>query len=144
MKIAEILRRKGSALVTIRPDDTLQMAAGVLTAKGIGALVVVDAGERLVGIVSERDFVQAYARHKEEMLRYKVADVMTRDVITCTPDDAVKDIMALITHRRIRHVPVTQGGRLVGIVSIGDVLKSRLDEAQQEMLVLRDISLARG
>jgi CBS domain-containing protein len=144
MKIADILRRKGSDLVTIRPYASIEMAAGVMTAKGIGALIVLDDSGHLAGIISERDIVHGFARHKGQMDRSRVADLMIREVITCRPDDSVKHIMAVISDRRVRHVPVMDNGKLAGIVSIGDVLKSRLDETMEEVNVLRDLSLSRG
>ncbi len=144
MKIADILRRKGSDLVTIRPYASIEMAAGVMAAKGIGALVVLDDSGHLAGIISERDIVHGFARHKGEMTGSRVADLMVRDVITCRPDDSVKHIMAVISDRRVRHVPVMENDKLAGIVSIGDVLKSRLDETLEEVNVLRDLSLSRG
>ena len=142
MKIADILRRKGGHLITVRPDDTVAMAVGVMTAKGIGALLVCELGGQFLGLLSERDVVQAIARQRDNVATLRVDDVMTRDVVVCTPADSVKHMMAVITNRRARHVPVLEDGQLVGIVSVGDVLKSRLDEAVEEANVLRDLSMA--
>ncbi|HSE79123.1 MAG TPA: CBS domain-containing protein [Alphaproteobacteria bacterium] len=142
MKIADILRRKGGHLITVRPDDTVAMAVGVMTAKGIGALLVCELGGQFLGLLSERDVVQAIARQRDNVATLRVDDVMTRDVVVCTPADSVKHMMAVITNRRARHVPVLEDGKLVGIVSVGDVLKSRLDEAVEEANVLRDLSMA--
>ena len=142
MNTADILRRKGGHLITVRPDDTVAMAVGVLTAKGIGALLVCELGGQFLGLLSERDVVQAIARQRDNVATLRVDDVMTRDVVVCTPADSVKHMMAVITNRRARHVPVLEDGKLVGIVSVGDVLKSRLDEAVEEANVLRDLSMA--
>ena len=144
MQIADILQHKGSHVVTILPSDTIANAARRLTENHIGALIVRDRWGHVVGMLSERDIVWALARHGAETLGYGVADLMISNVITCRPDDEVRDVMALITTRRIRHVPVMDGDRLAGIVSIGDVLKSRLDEKEHEVNVLRDINLVRG
>lgn len=144
MLIADILHHKGNEVVTIRPTVTAADAAQQLAERRIGALVVRDRFGKIVGIVSERDIVLALARHGASALGMPVQDIMTADVLTCRRDDAVRDIMALITIRRIRHVPVCEGDRLLGIVSIGDLLKSRLDEKMHEVDVLRDLTRVRG
>jgi CBS domain-containing protein len=143
MQISDILHHKGSEVVTILPSETLAAAAKKLAAHRIGALVVRDRLGRLVGMLSERDVVVALSQHANAALAMTVADAMTPDVITCKPADGVREIMAQITVRRIRHLPVCEGDRLVGIVSIGDVLKSRLDEKELELNMLRDLSIAR-
>lgn len=144
MKIADILRQKGSSLITILPTDSIAVAARTLAENRVGALVVRDRRGQLAGILSERDIVRALAGHGAKVLEMRVADLMTREVITCRPSDPVRDIMARMTLRRIRHVPVVEEGLLVGIVSIGDVLKSRLEEKSQEVAVLRDINLVKA
>lgn len=144
MQIADILHHKGSEIVTILPTETIEAAAKKLATKRIGALVVKDRIGRLTGMLSERDIVTALAGNGPSALAMKVEDVMTREVVTCKPTDAVRELMALITIRRIRHVPVVDDGRMVGVVSIGDVLKSRLDEKEQEVAILRDLTLVRG
>jgi CBS domain-containing protein len=143
MQISDILHHKGTEVVAILPSESLAAAAKKLAQHRIGALVVRDRLGRLVGMISERDVVTALSQHAAAALNLTVNDVMTPDVVTCKPADAVREIMALITVRRIRHVPVCDGDRLVGIVSIGDVLKSRLDEKELELNMLRDLSLAR-
>ena len=143
MQISDILHHKGTEIVGILPSESLAAAARKLAQHRIGALVVRDRLGRLVGMISERDVVTALSQHGAAALAQTVNDVMTPDVVTCKPGDAVRDIMALITVRRIRHVPVCDGDRLVGLVSIGDVLKSRLDEKELELNMLRDLSLAR-
>ena len=143
MKISDILSHKGSEIVAILPSETLAAAAKKLAQHRIGGLVVRDRLGRLVGMLSERDIVGAMAQHGEAALAMTVDDAMTPDVVTCRPSDTVREIMALITVRRIRHIPVCEGDKLLGIVSIGDVLKSRLDEKELELNMLRDLSLAR-
>lgn len=143
MKISDILSHKGSEIVAILPSETLAAAAKKLAQHRIGGLIVRDRFGRLAGMLSERDIVSAMAQHGEAALAMTVNDAMTPDVVTCRPSDTVREIMALITVRRIRHIPVCEGDRLLGIVSIGDVLKSRLDEKELELNMLRDLSLAR-
>lgn len=143
MRIAEILSHKGQTdLICVSPDDTVERAAQILTAQSVGALLVRDRGGKLAGIVSERDVVHAIAHHGPAALQLKVNDVMTHEVMTCRAGDLVHDVMRLMTNRRIRHVPVTDGSRIVDIVSIGDLLKWRLKEQDLEVAVLRDLSLA--
>ena len=143
MKISDILSHKGTEIVAILPSETLAAAAKRLAQHRIGSLVVRDRLGRLAGMLSERDIVSAMAQHGEAALTMTVNDAMTPDVVTCRPSDTVREIMALITVRRVRHIPVCEGERLLGIVSIGDVLKSRLDEKELELNMLRDLSLAR-
>jgi CBS domain-containing protein len=143
MQISDILSHKGSEVVSILPSETLGAAAKKLTQHRIGALVVRDRLGRIVGMLSERDLVIALAQRSGDALATPVSEAMSPNVITCRPGDAVRDIMALITVKRIRHVPVCDGDRLLGLVSIGDVLKSRLDEKELELNMLRDLSIAR-
>jgi CBS domain-containing protein len=137
MNVHTILRNKGKSVVTIHPDATVERAVAVLRLRGIGALVVSDDGENVVGILSERDIVEAMARHGGELLAVSVSEVMTCPVVTCEPGDSVAELMAEMTNRRIRHFPVVDDGRLVGIVSIGDLVKSRLDEIEYEAHSMR-------
>jgi CBS domain-containing protein len=143
MQISDILGHKGSEVISILPSETLGAAAKKLTQHRIGALVVRDRLGRIVGMISERDVVIALAQRSGDALTTPVSEAMSPDVITCRPTDAVREIMALITVKRIRHVPVCDGDRLLGLVSIGDVLKSRLDEKELELNMLRDLSIAR-
>jgi CBS domain-containing protein len=143
MRISDILSHKGSEIVAILPSETLAAAAKKLAQHRIGSLVVRDRRGRLAGMLSERDIVNAMAQHGAAALAMTVNDAMTPDVVSCRPSDTVREIMALITVRRIRHIPVCEGDKLCGIVSIGDVLKSRLDEKELELNLLRDLSLAR-
>ena len=137
MNVETILRTKGRAVATIRPDETIGAAVDALISRNIGALVVTEDGERVGGIISERDIVHALTNHGANLLSLKIAEVMTRRVITCEPSDTIEKLMAEMTNRRIRHFPVVKDGRLCGIVSIGDVVKNRLDEVEYEARSLR-------
>jgi CBS domain-containing protein len=137
MNVHTILRNKGRSVVTIHPDATIERAIGVLRQRGIGALVVSDDGENVAGILSERDIVEALGRYGSELLAVSVAEVMTCPVVTCEPEDSVAELMAEMTTRRIRHFPVVECGRLIGIVSIGDLVKNRLDQIEYEAHSMR-------
>jgi len=137
MNVETILRAKGSAVATIRPDETVGVAVQQLIDRNIGALVVSNDGDSVDGIISERDIVHGLADHGTALLSLKVAEMMTRRVVTCELSDSVDQLMAEMTNRRIRHFPVVQDGQLRGIVSIGDVVKNRLDEVEYEARSLR-------
>jgi CBS domain-containing protein len=137
MNVETILRSKGNAVATIRPDETVAAAVTALVSGNIGALVASEDGEHVDGIISERDIVHALARLGPGLLSLTVAEVMTRPVVTCDPAESVAELMAEMTNRRIRHLPVVHDGRLCGIVSIGDVVKNRLDEIEFEARSLR-------
>ncbi len=121
----------------MHPAATLATVAQRLRLERIGALVVLD-GAKLAGIISERDVVHAFAAHRAETSEIKVADVMTRDVITCRPEDSLTRVLGVMTRHRVRHLPVLEGGRVTGLISIGDAVKHRLDELETEAAVLRD------
>lgn len=131
MRISDVLRSKGSAVATVTETTTVVGLLAELATHNIGAMVVVGQ-DGVVGIVSERDVVRKLHEHGPGLLRLQVADIMSSVVVTCSPDDAVDDLSALMTNNRVRHVPVLDDGRLVGIVSIGDVVKNRMDELQAE------------
>jgi CBS domain-containing protein len=137
MNVETILRNKGNWVATIRPDATVADAVDTLKRERIGAIVVSDDGEGVDGILSERDVVIALAEHGDDLLGRPVGEIMTRTVITCDPTDSVGELMAEMTNRRIRHFPVVADGKLRGIVSIGDLVKSRLDEVEFEANSLR-------
>ena len=138
MNVETILRDKGDWVATIRPDATIADAVDMLNRERIGALVVSDdGGGDVVGMLSERDIVIALGRHGEGLLSRPVEEIMTRNVVTCEPGDTVGELMAEMTNRRIRHLPVVADGRLRGIVSIGDVVKNRLGEVEFEASSLR-------
>lgn len=137
MNVETILHNKGSWVATIRPEATIAEAVDMLRHERIGAVVVSQDGESVDGILSERDIVIALADCGTDLLLRCVDDIMTRDVVTCEPDDTVGELMAEMTSRRIRHFPVVTDGRLCGIVSIGDLVKSRIDEVEFEASSLR-------
>jgi CBS domain-containing protein len=137
MNVETILRNKGHSVATIRPDETVGSAVDQLISRNIGALVVSEDGNSVDGIISERDIVHGLADRGTGLLSLKIAEIMTRKVVTCDPSDSVEQLMAEMTNRRIRHFPVVRDGRLCGIVSIGDVVKSRLDEVEYEARSLR-------
>ena len=137
MNVQTILRAKGNAVATIRPNETVGAAVKELISRNIGALVVSEDGESVDGIISERDIVHGLADHGAALLSLDVAQMMTRRVAICELSDSVDQLMAEMTNRRIRHFPVVQDGRLRGIVSIGDLVKNRLDEVEYEASSLR-------
>ncbi|MFM8600009.1 MAG: CBS domain-containing protein [Mycobacterium sp.] len=139
MRIADILRTKGSTVATVTETTTVVGLLGELANGNIGAMVVIapEGPENVVGIVSERDVVRRLHEHGPDLLRRSVADIMSAAVLTCGLDDRVDDLAALMTNNRVRHVPVLDGGRLVGIVSIGDVVKNRMEELQDEQRQLQ-------
>ena len=142
MSVGDILKAKGSDVETIPPDATVGEAVARLRDAEIGALVVSSDGRAVDGVLSERDVVEGLADHGGDILGRKVEDVMTSRVATCSPDDGVEKVMLEMTELRARHFPVVEGGGLVGIVTIGDVVKNRLDEVQLEKNVLRDSYIA--
>ena len=137
MNVETILRNKGNWVATIRPDATIAEAVDMLHRERIGAIVVSNDGDGVDGILSERDIVAALAEQGTNLLSRSVDDVMTHDVVTCDPGDTVGELTAEMTNRRIRHFPVVSEGRLCGIVSIGDLVKNRLDEVEFEAKSLR-------
>lgn len=143
--VSTVLNTKGRTVVTILPSETVAKAAALLHEKRIGAVVVRDVRGKVAGILSERDIVRAVGQRGADALHLRVEELMTKEVRTCKPGDSIKDLMQTMTLRRHRHVPVCDdGGELVGIVSIGDVVKARLDEQAHEVAVLRDITLVKG
>jgi len=132
MRISDVIRRKGDLVVTIRSDATVLRLLEILEQHHIGAVVVSDDGSTVSGIVSERDVVRHLLSDGVAVLEQSVARIMTSDVQTCVPEDAIEDLGAIMTKRRIRHVPVVVDAHLVAIVSIGDIVKWRMDELQSE------------
>ena len=141
MKVTEILHRKGADVITIWPGASLQSAVERMASRNIGALVVVDDEGKIVGMVSERDVVLALAASAEKAPAQSVTDVMSRRLLTCGPDDSLAELMAVMTEHRVRHLPVVDHGQLIGLVSIGDLVKARLGELEFESHVLRDAYL---
>ena len=138
MDVRAILRAKGGEVATVPPDTTIAAAVAVLTERMIGALVVTDRGGALVGIISERDIVRGLAEQGAAFLDCTIETCMASPVETCAPGDSDREILALMTDRRFRHLPVVEDGGLIGIVSIGDVVKSRIDGVIAEADALRD------
>jgi CBS domain-containing protein len=138
MQVAEILRRKGGEVATVAPDATVATAVELLRERGVGALVVSDDGVTIAGILSERDIVRALGGPRRTLLDQPVRSIMTADVFTCAPGDRVDQLMELMTNRRIRHLPVEVEGKLRGIISIGDVVKSRLTQLEAETRAMED------
>ena len=138
MTVKTILSQKGSEVTTIAPTAKVSDAITLLCERKIGALVITGAGGRITGIVSERDIVRAFADHGAKALDVPLTEVMTRKVVTCEAGDQMAEIMELMTTGKFRHLPVVEAERLVGIISVGDVVKLRLAQMQQEHDALRD------
>jgi len=137
MILKHILCAKGGAVVSIAPGETLKAAARLMASRGIGALVVRDETGTILGIFSERDMLLALADEGEAVFTRSVADLMSADILALTQEAEVNDVMALMTERRKRHFPVVEDGVLVGIVSIGDIVKHKIAEAEQEARALK-------
>lgn len=142
--IASLLKNRTVPVVTCRPTDTVQLVVEILDRHKIGALPVTDGEGRLVGVVSERDIIRTLAASKDDVRARKISELMTRDVITCTLATPVKDAARLMDKRHIRHLPVMDGSRVADMVSLRDVVSSRLSEAELEADVLRDYARASG
>ena len=139
MTIESILKRKGTDVTTIAPEASIKRAADWLSAKNIGALVVVTSENAVLGLISEREIVHAFSRYGDTAASMPVKEIMRHGVTTVSPDESVNRVMNLMTHQRVRHMPVLRGGKLAGIVSIGDVVKHRLEDLELETNVLRDV-----
>jgi signal-transduction protein with cAMP-binding, CBS, and nucleotidyltransferase domain len=142
MKVEEILRAKGKKVLTVQPNAPIILVIRRLKMEDIGAMVVSQDGEHVLGMISERDVVRALVDRGASVLDLRVGHLMSRSAATCGLQDKVQDVMAQMTRRRVRHLPVVDQGRLCGILSIGDAVKSRLDELQLEANVLRDAYIA--
>lgn len=140
MFISDVLRVKGRHVVRAHPNDSVESAVGKLAEHRIGAVVVEDQWMKPVGIFSERDFIRATAHDGSEVLRYEVRQLMTSPIMSCRSSERVDAALAMMTTARIRHLPVIDNGELKGIVSIGDLVKHRLDEKELEANVLLDLS----
>jgi len=138
MTIESILRRKGTEVTTIAPEASIKRAADWLRVKNIGALVVTSENA-ILGLISEREIVHAFSHYGDTAGLMLVKEIMQRGVPTVSPDESVNRVMNLMTHHRVRHMPVLSGGKLIGIVSIGDVVKHRLEDLELETSVLRDV-----
>ena len=138
MTVSLILKDKGGTIITVAPQDRLAAVIDILATKRIGAVLVTDVVGGVAGVLSERDVVRALASHGAGALEMAVSDFMTAEVVHATPSDTVQYVMETMTRGRFRHVPILEDGRLVGIVSIGDVVKRRIDDAEHEAQALRD------
>jgi CBS domain-containing protein len=138
MLIEQILASKGRDVVTTRPDASIAEVAKLLKAKRIGAVVVTDAAGAICGIISERDLARGLADHGAKLLEMRVSQLMTAEVVTCSPADSLDRLRRQMTEGRFRHLPVVEDGRMIGIISIGDVVKHRLDELETETHMLQD------
>jgi CBS domain-containing protein len=138
MKVASILRTKGSDITTAAADTTVADAARLLKEKRIGAVVISNDAKTVLGILSERDIIHALVDRGGAVLERPVSELMTRKVITCSPDDSISDLMAQMTERRVRHLPVIGDGVLCGMVSIGDIVKNRIEEVETEASAMRE------
>ena len=138
MTIESILRQKGTDVTTIAPDASIKRATDWLSAKNIGALVVTSENA-VLGLISEREIVHAFSRYGEAAGSMPVKEIMQYGVTTISPNDSINRVMNLMTHHRVRHMPVVHDGKLAGIVSIGDVVKHRLEDLELETNVLRDV-----
>jgi CBS domain-containing protein len=138
MTVSTILSSKGNAVFSLAPDTTVQDATRFLAEKRIGAAIILDAGGKLAGILSERDLVRTIAKQGADALSRPVSEAMTGKVITCSPADTIPHVMGLMTAGRFRHLPVLENGALAGMISIGDVVKARIADAEAESQSLRD------
>jgi CBS domain-containing protein len=143
VRISSLLEHKGASVVTIAKETTVAEAVQALERHGIGALVVSDDGSHIDGILSERDVVRALGRHGGDLLDHPVHTIMTANVVTCAPDNDVESLMSAMTDNRVRHVPVVVDGKLAGLVSIGDVVKSRIGELEKDRKELEEYITAR-
>jgi len=137
MFVSDILSQKGGQVFSVTPATSAAQIAEQLTARRIGSVLVRDAAGQVAGIVSERDLVHALSAHGAEALGFEASRLMTRNVVTCDPDDSIDHVMELMTRGRFRHLPVVRRGELQGLISIGDVVKARLEETRHETEALR-------
>ncbi len=137
MFVSDILSRKGGLVYTVTPGTSVGQISQQLSTRRIGSVLVLDVESALAGIVSERDLVRAFASHGAAAMELEARSIMTREVVTCDPDDSIDHVMQQMTRGRFRHLPVVRHGELLGLVSIGDVVKARLEEAHHETEALR-------
>lgn len=144
MNVERMLDEKGRDVLTILPSATVADAVAILTGNRIGALVVSADGTSIAGILSERDIVHGLKSRGAALLGTPVAEIMSTEVRSCAPEDTSREVMALMTEFRFRHLPVVSGGKLCGIISIGDVVKNRLDEILNESELLKNYVMGIG
>ena len=142
MHISDILNAKGTEVIATGPAETVAATARLLNYQRVGAVLVRDAKDNVVGVISERDIIRGIAVNGARALDMEVRELMTREVVSCKPTDTISEVMRVMTTRRFRHLPVMEDGALKGMISIGDVVKHRLDESELETRVLRDYVIA--
>lgn len=138
MNVIELISRKGTDVVSVHEHDSVATAAGALVKKNIGSVLVLNDADKIVGILSERDLIYGLENHGANLHQVSVRDLMVVDIIKCRPDDDVHKVMSMMTDRRVRHLPVFDGEELMGIISIGDLVKYRIDEIETEAHHLRE------
>lgn len=138
MNVASIIRGKGANIITANADDSIARVAGLLNEHGIGAVLVTGGAAEVIGVISERDIVRELAKSGGGCLDMAASALMTTNVISCAPSDTIDEVMSLMTTKRIRHLPVMNDGVLSGFISIGDVVKNRMDEVEREAAAMRD------
>ena len=143
MKVRDILEVKGSQVYSIQPDQTILDAVAVLMQHRIGALLVRDAAGKVCGLISERDVLRECLHRSAELGRIPIREVMTKDLVVCVPDDAIDYAMGIVTKNRIRHLPIMDGDRVLGLISIGDLVKAGLEETEYENRYLKEYIQAR-
>ena len=142
MNVGSFIKNQSRQVIFCRPEDSIQTASNLLSSNRIGAMPVKDEDGKIVGMISERDIVRAFAEHSSRLATKQVTDFMTKEVITCDTETEIRSAMATMSRRRIRHLPVFEGSRFVGVISIGDTLAHELSELKMERNVLRDMSIA--
>ena len=142
MHISDLLNAKGTEVIATGPAETVAATARLLNYQRIGAVLVRDAKDNVVGVISERDIIRGIAVNGARALDMEVRELMTSEVVSCKPTDTISEVMRVMTTRRFRHLPVMEDGALKGMISIGDVVKHRLDESELETRVLRDYVIA--
>ena len=143
MKLSEVLFEKGTRVYSAHESDPVLTAVEMLVSHNIGALAVLSADNVLAGIFSERDILRLVSRNAGQLAKLNVGEFMTRNVVTGTPEDSVDEAMSRMTEKRIRHLPIVQHGRLVGMISIGDLVKSRLEETEYHKQQMENVVLGR-
>ncbi len=144
MFVKDIIKVKGTRVITARPDDTITQAATIMKQKEVGAIIITDDKNKLIGILSERDMARAIPDHGDDLPKLQIKELMTSDVVTCHLDDTIDEIMKLMTSGRFRHIPVVEQEKIVGTISIGDVVKSRLAHLEHQTNHMRDFIGGRG
>ena len=138
MLVSDLIKEKGAGVITTSPATTVAEAADIIASKRIGAVVVTELGDKVVGIISERDIVNGLSKSGANLLKLPVSDVMTRDVFTCATTEDVNQLRREMVTRRARHIPIVEDDKLIGIISMGDIVKNRLDELEDETQQMRD------